>query len=349
MDKGVYVRFHYDGSIFDLQRLSAKTKTLNSLIQEALFADDCALMAHKPGDLQAMLNRFSDASKQFGLTISLEKTEVLFQHAPNSVAPQPAISIDDVVLKVVDSFKYLGSMISVDGSLDKEIASRISKASQALGCLRNRLLNHHNVTFDTKLKVYRAVIISSLLYGCETWTVYRWLLKQLERFHQRALRFILGILWQDKVTNTEVFERTNCIYIEAMLLKSCLRWTGHVIRMEDHRIPKQLLFGELEQDHRRQGRPCKCFKDTVKVGLQWCGIPPTELVATALDRQRWHTLTQSASSALEEERRHQAQSARERRHLAASIPATNANFQCPDCAQLCKSRIGLQSHSRTHR
>ena len=129
--------------------------------------------------------------------------------------------------------------------------------------------------------------------------------------------------------------------IEVMLLKSCLRLTGHVIRMEDHRIPKQLLFGELEQGHRRQSHPCKRFKDTVKAGLQWCGIPPTELVATALDRQRWRTLIQSASSALEEERRHQAQSTRD--------PATNTNFQCPDCAWLCKSRIGLQSHSCTHR
>ena len=70
------------------------------------------------------------------------------------------------------------------------------------------------------------------------------------------------------VTNTEVFERTNCISIEAMLLKSFLRWTGHVIRMEDHRIPKQLLFGELVQGYRKQGRPCKSFKDTVKAGLK---------------------------------------------------------------------------------
>ena len=104
----------------------------------------------------------------FGLTISLGKTEVLFQRAPNSVAPQPAISIDDVELKVVNSFIYLESMISNDGSLDKEIASKISKAIQALGRLCNRLLNHHNVTLDTKLKVYRAVVLSSLLYGCET-------------------------------------------------------------------------------------------------------------------------------------------------------------------------------------
>ena len=169
-------------------------------------------MAHKPGDLQAMLNSFSDASKQFGLSISLEKTEVLFQRAPNSVAPQPAIFIDDVELKVVNSFKYLGSMISVDGSLDKEIAYRISKASQALGRLRNRLLNHHNVTLDTKLKVYRAVVLPSLLYGCETWTVYRRHLKQLERFHQRALCSILGIRWQDRATNTEVFKRTNYLH-----------------------------------------------------------------------------------------------------------------------------------------
>ena len=206
MDEGVYVRFRYDGSIFDLRRLSAKTKTLNSLIYEALFADDCALMAHKPGDLQAMLDRFSDASKQFGLTISLGKTEVLFQRTP-----KPAIFIDDVKLKVVDSFKYLGSMISNDGSLDKVIAFRICKVRKALGRMRNRLLNHHNVTLDTKLKVYRAVVLSSLLYGCETWTVYRRHLKQLERFHQRALRSILGIRWQDRVTNTGVFERTNCI------------------------------------------------------------------------------------------------------------------------------------------
>ena len=114
-----------------------------------------------------------------------------------------------------------------------------------------------------------------------------------------------------------------------------------------YRMPRQLLFGELEQGHRRQGRPCKSFKDTLKAGLKWCGIPSTELVATALDRRRRRT--QSASSALEEERLHLAQSARERRHLEASVPATAANFQCPVCARLCKSRIGLRSHPRTHR
>jgi hypothetical protein len=51
LQEGVYVRYRYDGSIFDLRRLNAKTKTLTDLIQEALFADDCALMAHRPDAL----------------------------------------------------------------------------------------------------------------------------------------------------------------------------------------------------------------------------------------------------------------------------------------------------------
>jgi hypothetical protein len=72
----------------------AKTKTLTELIQEALFADDCALMAHRPDALQVMLNKFSESSKLFGLTISLAKTEVLFQPAPeNNTSPPPSASM----------------------------------------------------------------------------------------------------------------------------------------------------------------------------------------------------------------------------------------------------------------
>ena len=65
---------------------------------------------------------------------------------------------------------------------------------------------------------------------------------------------------KSKRLTTEVLSRELLLTDDtaiAMLLKSCLCWTGHVIRMEDHCIPKQLLFGELEQGHRKQGRPSK--------------------------------------------------------------------------------------------
>ena len=194
LEKGVYLRYRLNGSLFDIRRLTAKAKTVKKSLLEALFADDCAPIAHRESDLHIIVNKYGKASRLFGLIISLGKTEVLFQPAPASVAHRPTISVDSTQLKTVDDFKYIGSVISSDGSHDK-VSARICKASQALGRLKTHVLNQHNTRQSTKLKVYRAVILTILLYGCETWTLYRRHLKQLERFHVRSLRTILSIKW----------------------------------------------------------------------------------------------------------------------------------------------------------
>ena len=114
----------------------------SDLIQAALFADVCALMAHKSSDLQTMLNRFSDTSKLSALTISLGKIWGSFPaKCPNSSAPQPTITFDGMELKTVESFKYLGSMWSqVMDNLTRKMSMRISKAqpsswkTAAIGC-----------------------------------------------------------------------------------------------------------------------------------------------------------------------------------------------------------------------
>ena len=62
LEKGVYIRYRLDGSLFDLRRLTAKTKSIQTLLQEVLFAEECARMAHTEQDLQWMLDRFSEAS-----------------------------------------------------------------------------------------------------------------------------------------------------------------------------------------------------------------------------------------------------------------------------------------------
>ena len=89
MEEGVYIRFSLDGSLIDLRRLNAKAKCLHQLIQKALFADDCALQAHKDSDLQMMLVKCSEASTAFGLTISPSRAEVLHQPAPNTTPVEP--------------------------------------------------------------------------------------------------------------------------------------------------------------------------------------------------------------------------------------------------------------------
>ena len=118
-------------------------------------------------------------------------------------------------------------------------AKRLSQGSARQANSRSRVINNRNIKLSTKVKVYKAVVLTSLLYGCETWTLYRKQIKQLEGFHMRSLRSIMDIRWQDKVTNLQVLD------IEALLLKAQLRWTGHVIRMDASRMPRQILQGEL--------------------------------------------------------------------------------------------------------
>ena len=349
LDRGIYIKYRLDGSLFDLRRLNAKTRTVERLVIDALFADDCALMAHTEVDLQFIVSKFAEASQLFGLTISLGKTEVLYQPSPGpTVQPPPTITIGDTTLKTVEHFKYLGSVISSDGSLDREISARISKASQALGRLRTRVMTHKSIKLDTKIKVYKAVVLTSLLYGCESWTLYRKHTKQLERFHTRSLRAIMGIKWQDRVTNLEVLDRGGLLSIEAMILKAQLRWTGHVIRMEPHRLPRQLLYGELRQGQRPRGRPRKRFKDCVKDNLKHSYMPAKDLEVCAQDRAVWRSLTRKAQEEFEDNRRNHITIAREKRKASASSLPISATFQCPYCPRVCASRIGLSSHTRAH-
>ena len=96
--------------------------------------------------------------------------------------------------------------MSSDGTLDKEIVACISKASQSMGRLRSRVLKNRNIRLLTKIKVYKSVVLTSLLHGCETWTMHTLRIRQLERFHMRSLRNNMGLNWQDNVSNLSVLD-----------------------------------------------------------------------------------------------------------------------------------------------
>ena len=126
----IYIRFRTDGSLFNL-RLLARTKTIEELITELLFADDCALLDHTEEALQHIVNRFSDAAKNFGHTNCLKKTEVLYQAPPREAYSPPHIGIDGTNLNALEHFTYLDSVISNDATVSKDLDNRLSKASSS--------------------------------------------------------------------------------------------------------------------------------------------------------------------------------------------------------------------------
>ena len=179
------------------KRLKAKRKIRKVVIRELLFADDAALTSHSAESLQRLRDRFADACKELGLTISLKKTKIMGQDVCNA----PSININEHTLEVVQDFTYLGSTITSNLSTDVEINKRIGKASSAMSRMTSRAWEIGALTLNTRVQVYKAFVI--LLYGSETWTTYA---KQEHRRNTFHLRRICGIKWQDHISNTEVLK-----------------------------------------------------------------------------------------------------------------------------------------------
>ena len=131
----------------------------------------------------------------------------------------------------------------------------------------------NGIKLDTKLKVYKAVVLPTLLYVCETWTVYQRHAKRLNHFHLSCLRKLLKIKWQDKIPDIEVLKKAGMQSMHTVLKLAQLRWTRHVIRMSDERLPKKVFYGELQEGKRSQGGQKKRYKDTIKASLKEFDIP----------------------------------------------------------------------------
>lgn len=229
----------------------------------------------------------------------------------------------------MNQFTYLGSVISNDPSITKDIDNRLSKANSAFVRLRKRVWDNHSLRLSTKIQVHRAAVLSTLLYGGESWV-----LRLLERFHQCCLRSILNIRWKDHITNMEVLERAHVPSMAATMLVRQLCWTGHVLRMEDTKLPKVVLYsGQLKYQ-------------LTAASLE---IKPWE--STAADKNTCRSAVNEAAVKLSNTKRTvEMHTCAKRKGDISTQTSTTATpgqeFKCTSCPKICQSRIGLFTHQR---
>ena len=220
-----------------------------------------------------------------------------------------------------------------------------SKAATTLARLTTRVWSNLMLTEKTKMAVYNACVISTLLYGSETWKTYARQGRCLNTFHMRRIRRILGISGQDKVPNTELLSRAGLPSMFTLLRQRRLCWLGHVHRMADGRIPKDLLYGELATGSRRTGRPQLRHRDVVKRNMKAVGIDTETWEYLAADRSQWRGAVTKHLKTGEEKLTQAATERRARSKLCVSSVQQTA-YTCNTCNKECHSRIGLHSHSR---
>ena len=131
------------------------------------------------------------------------------------------------------------------------------------------------------------MVLSTLLYGAETWTIYRYQVKKLHAFMMRHLRAIMGVTWKDKIVNADILNRAGLPSVADILIEKRLRWLGQVHRMGTERLRRQLLFSQLCEVSRNRGRPKLRFKDVMKRNMKERNINNNTWQQTAEHRAGW--------------------------------------------------------------
>nr|VZH99832.1 unnamed protein product [Spirometra erinaceieuropaei] len=130
-----------------------------------------------------------------------------------------------------------------------------------------------------------------------------------------------------------------------------LRWSDHLVRMDDERLPKRLFYGDVATGSRRQGGQIRRYKDTLKSSLKRLHINPTNWEELARDRPTWRRTVKTGAAIYEANRIAAAKVKREVRKSQLR-PIRNAAAQplhtCPRCQRTFRARIGLVGHLRTN-
>ena len=138
------------------------------------------------------------------MEISAEKTKLITN---NTSGINTEIKVNGQKVETVTSFKYLGSVVTDEGS-KHEILPRIAQTTTAL----TRLIpvwNDRSISLRSKIRLMLSLVTSIFLYACESWTLTAELRRKLQAMEMRYYRKILRISYKDHVTNEEAVSYTH--------------------------------------------------------------------------------------------------------------------------------------------
>lgn len=177
-------------------------------------------------------------------------------------APDITVKLDDEQLENVNSFCYLGDVISQSGGCYDAITARIRSTWKNFRELLP-ILTTRGLSLKVRGHMYNACIRSVLLYGSETWPVNVKDVSRITRNDNAMLRWIASVKLSDRVPTVELHSRLGLKSIGEVVQTRRLRWYGHVLRCDDDWWPKKILEFDVPGKFLK-GRPRKRWLENIQ-------------------------------------------------------------------------------------
>ena len=131
------------------------------------------------------------ASKEIGLQLNGDKTKCMVISRDQNAGRSHSIKNNNSYSERVEQFKYLETSLTNQNSIQEETQGRLKSRNACYHSVQN-FLSSNLPTKNLKIKIYRTVIVSVVLYGCETWSLILRKKRRLTVFENRVLKRIFG-------------------------------------------------------------------------------------------------------------------------------------------------------------
>ena len=148
-------------------------------------------------------------------------------------------------IEEVNVVKYLGELFDEDWTCEVEMENRIAAALRVIGTMRSEVSERRELSKGIKMRVFNAMVVPTLLYGCETWTVEKQHESRLLATELRYLRRVEGVMKLDRVRNVDIRQRLKEGAVMELAGKEQRAWKVKVEEMEGGRLVKRVYSKEV--------------------------------------------------------------------------------------------------------
>ena len=259
------------------------------------YADDIVLVARNERALRETFQTLEREGRDLGLKLNEEKTKYMAMAGAGRTERQGNFfTAAEYCFERVNHFTYLGTVITDKNNISHEIRRRIVLGNRAFYA-NSKILKSRLIDRTTKVKVYETLIRPVVTYGCEAWTLSASDTNALRVFERKVMRRIYGPVNDDgmwRIRHNSEIEVILCNRNIVRFVKSRrIGWLGHVVRMPQQRLQREILDGVIDSV-RRRGRPRMRWKQDVVRDLGVMGVRNWSVVAGR--REDWRRIVEEA-------------------------------------------------------